>query len=117
MNDAKGAEQKVFSLLGIAAKAGKIVSGEFSTESAVKSQKAYLTIIATDASHNTTKLFTDKCTYYKIPCVAFGTMDELGHAVGKKFRASLAVTDEGLARAIQKKIDELAISLNNGGVN
>lgn len=116
MNDATGAEKKIFSLLGLAAKAGRIVSGEFSTEAAVKAQNAFLTIVATDASHNTTKLFTDKCTYYKIPCAVFGTMDELGHAVGKKFRASLAVTDQGLAEAIQKKLLELG-NQGNGGVN
>ena len=34
------------SLVGLAAKAGKVVSGEFATEKAVKTQKAFLVIIA-----------------------------------------------------------------------
>ena len=38
------------SLVGLAAKAGKVVSGEFATEKAVKTQKAFLVIIAQDAS-------------------------------------------------------------------
>ena len=37
---------RVLSMLGIAAKAGKIASGEFSAETAVKSGKAYLVITA-----------------------------------------------------------------------
>lgn len=41
------------SLVGLAAKAGKVVSGEFATEKAVKSQKASLVLIAEDASENT----------------------------------------------------------------
>ena len=38
------------SLAGLAAKAGKVVSGEFATEKAVKTGKAYLVITAQDAS-------------------------------------------------------------------
>ena len=32
-------------------------------------------------------------------------MDELGHAMGKEMRASLAVVDEGLAKAIVKQMN------------
>ena len=40
------------SMLGIAAKAGKVASGEYQTEHAVKSHKAFLVIVAEDASEN-----------------------------------------------------------------
>ena len=43
------------SLAGLAAKAGKVVSGEFATEKAVKTGKAFLVITARDASENTKK--------------------------------------------------------------
>ena len=38
---------KVLSLLGLATKAGKIASGEFSTEKSVKSGKGFLVLVAT----------------------------------------------------------------------
>ena len=41
---------KVLSLLGLATKAGKIASGEFSTEKSVKSGKGFLVLVAADAS-------------------------------------------------------------------
>ena len=41
---------RVLSMLGIAAKAGSVASGEFSTEKAVKEGRAYLVIVAQDAS-------------------------------------------------------------------
>ena len=44
---------KVLSMLGIAAKSGNVVSGEFSTEKAVKSGQAYLVIVSSEASENT----------------------------------------------------------------
>ena len=39
---------KVLSLLGLATKAGKIASGEFSTEKSVKSGKGFLVLVAAD---------------------------------------------------------------------
>ena len=57
---------RALSMVGIAARAGSIASGEFSTEKALKSGKAYLVIVASDASQNTKKHFTDMCSYRNI---------------------------------------------------
>ncbi len=97
--------QKLLNLIGLATKAGKTASGEFSTERAIKTRKARLVIISEDASDNTRKSFTNMCTYYKVPVYCFGGKGELGHAMGKELRSSLAVTDEGLARAIVKQLN------------
>ena len=105
--------KKIFSLLGIATKSGNVVSGEFSTEKAVKEHKAALVIVAGDASDNTKKMFTNMCTYYNVPIYFFGIKDDLGHAMGKEFRASLAVLDKGLANAMVKQLE--IISDTNGG--
>ncbi len=96
--------KKVYNLIGIATKSRNIASGEFSTEKAVKEKKAALVIVAEDASDNTKKMFTNMCTYYKVPISFFGNKDELGHAMGKEIRASLAVLDKGLADAIEKQL-------------
>ncbi|MDD3253510.1 MAG: ribosomal L7Ae/L30e/S12e/Gadd45 family protein [Lachnospiraceae bacterium] len=98
-------KQKILNLIGLSTKARKTVSGEFSTENAVKDGKAHLVIIAEDASDNTKKMFTNMCTYYKVPICYFGGKDELGHAMGKEMRVSLAVVDAGLANAIVKQMN------------
>ena len=92
------------SLVGLAAKAGKVVSGEFATEKAVKSQKASLVLTAEDASENTKKKFRDMCKFYRVPICFYGDKDTLGHAMGKEFRASLAILDEGFADGILKAL-------------
>lgn len=97
-------KKKVFSYVGLATKSGKVASGEFSTEKAVKEGKACLVIVADDASNNTKKMFTNMCTYYQVPIYFFGEKTELGHAMGKEFRASLALTDKGLADAVEKQL-------------
>lgn len=99
-------KKKVLSFLGLAMKAGKLSSGEYQVENAVKSGKAAYVIIAVDASENTKKKFQNMCEYYQVPIRLFGEMEELGAAIGKPFRASLAVTDENLAKAITKQMNE-----------
>lgn len=97
---------KIFSYLGLAARARRLVSGEFSTEQAVKRNKAYIVIVATDASENTKKNFRDMCTYYKVNIYFYGNKEQLGHAIGKEFRASIAVQDANLAKAMEKVLIE-----------
>lgn len=96
---------KALALISLATKAGKTKSGEFSTEQAVKEGRAYLVIVAADASDNTKKKFRNMCSFYEVPIYFYGDKDTLGHAMGKEFRASLAVIDEGLANGIMKHLD------------
>lgn len=96
---------KTLSLIGLATKAGKTVSGEFCTEKEVKSGKAKLVIVAEDASENTKKKFRNMCDYYQVPVFFYEDKDTLGHAMGKEFRASLAVTDEGFAKGIKRQLE------------
>ena len=98
---------KVLGLLGLAEKAGKVGSGEFSTEKAVKSGKAGLVIVSEESSDNTKKMFRNMCTYYKVPLYVVGTKEELGSAIGKEYRASLALTDENFAVAMIKKLEKM----------
>lgn len=98
---------RVLSMLGLAARARKVVSGEFSTEKAIKEGKAWLVIVAEDASANTRKLFQNKSEFYEVPCYIYGDKDSLGHSIGNEMRASLAVTDEGFATEIIKRLQEL----------
>jgi len=98
-------QSKVWSLISLATKAGKVASGEFCTEKEIKSVNASLVMVAGDASDNTKKRFQNMCDFYKVPICFYKDKDTLGHAMGKEFRASLAVLDEGFAKGIRKHID------------
>jgi ribosomal protein L7Ae-like RNA K-turn-binding protein len=89
-------------MLGLCTKAGKLKSGEFQTESSVKSGEAFLVIVAGDASDNTKKKFNDMCTFYETPIIEYGLKEEIAKAIGKDVRAMLAVCDEGFAKSILK---------------
>ena len=98
---------KVLSLLGLATKAGKVASGEFSTEKSVKTGKGFLVLVADDASQNTKKKFQNMCDFYEVPIYFIANKEELGRFCGKEYRASLAVQDENFAKAMLKELQKL----------
>ena len=101
---------KGLSLLGLAFRSGNLVSGEFAAREAVRKKTAALIlsliIVANDASDNTKKMFENQCKHYQVPFYCWGLKEELGYAIGKEFRASIAVTDQGFAEALLKQLDK-----------
>ena len=99
-------DRRITSLFSLAQKAGKLVTGEFSCEKALRSKTAQLVIVAEDASDNTKKKFSQKCFHYKKPFYILFTKNELSSAIGKENRASFAVCDAGFAGRIKELIEE-----------
>ena len=91
---------KTLSMISLATKAGKTLSGEFLTEKEVKEGRNYLIF-----AENTKKKFQNMCDFYKVPIYFYGDKETLGHAMGKEIRASLAIIDAGFAKSISKYID------------
>ena len=98
MNDA----ERALATLGLALRAGKLESGDEGVMKAVRSGAARLVIVATDASANAMKKYTDKCKYYGVPCIAAFDRKALGRSVGKPERVAVAVTDTGLSELVLK---------------
>lgn len=84
---------RVINMLGLAEKAGRMLSGEKALE-AIKNGKAKLCVLTTDVSDNTEKLYSDKCSYYNVPFCKYGTRIQTGHP-------TMVIIDENFARAIK----------------
>lgn len=86
---------KCYGMLGIATKAGKLVSGTDAVVDSLKKKQAKLVIVAEDASDKTKKEIKFLCSENKfnIPLVIFGNIEENSHAIGKKNRAIIAILD------------------------
>ena len=95
-------EQKIFNLLGMAQRAGRIASGDFAVTKAVEGKKARLLLVAKDASEETRKRYRQLAAKAKIELFYLGDRELLGHCIGKDFRAVAAVLDAGFANAIAK---------------
>ncbi|MCR5202580.1 MAG: ribosomal L7Ae/L30e/S12e/Gadd45 family protein [Lachnospiraceae bacterium] len=97
-------QKKFTGTLGLAKRSGNLISGEEMTHESIRNGKACLVIVAADASDNTKKKFRNACDFYEVELIEVLTKEELGHAIGKEFRASMAVTDEGFAGLIRASL-------------
>ncbi len=97
-------KSKAYARIGLAMKAGKLVSGEDTCMKAIKKGKGKLVIIASDSTSNTCKRFNNMCKHRNIPCIEWGTKEELGKSIGKHYRAVVCVIDESFAQVIMEKL-------------
>ena len=77
-------------MLGLCARAGKVLSGEPAAEQAVKKKNAYLVLIDEEASENAKKALSDACAYYGAPLRTLPA-GCLGQAIGKPGRMAAAM--------------------------
>lgn len=99
-------DEKVYSFLGLATKAGKLISGDETCERAVKAGKVRLVIVTEDASGNTRKKFMDMCSYRNVAIRCFGKKEKLGRHIGKSVRSVVAVIDGSFAEHLLEMIDD-----------
>lgn len=98
---------KVFGMLGLAKRAGKVQTGEFLCDKAIKSGQSRLIIIASDISENSKKAICDACNYYSVEYVEYGTAEELGKITGSSTRVVVSVNDDSFKNAILSKIERI----------
>lgn len=88
------------SLLGLAYRAQKVVSGTEAVLQSVRENKAKIVLLADDASLQTKETIQKKCRYYAVPLYEVTNQYELGHAIGKEKRVAVAVNEEGFAKKL-----------------
>jgi len=98
---------KLLNAIGLAMKAGKCKSGDFVVEKLVRSDKAKLVILDSEASASTKERYTRLCQSRNIP-ILFAK--SVGKAIGKPGRIILAVTDIGFTAMIERAAAEVAAS-------
>lgn len=91
---------QALNLLGLAQRAGKVISGEEFVVKAIQEGQARLVFLAQDAAPNLTKKITDKSQTYTVEVsTEFSTL-ELSSAIGKA-RKVLALTDAGFTKKMR----------------
>lgn len=95
---------KVYGLLGISSKAGKVISGTDIILEKMERKKVKLVIIAEDASEKTIKNMKYYCNKENLELIIYGNILENSKAIGKHNRATIAIIDQNLANAIKKLI-------------
>ena len=93
---------KVYGLLGLTAKAGKLAFGTDSCLEMIAKKKVKLVIVAEDSSERTINNFKEKCKQNNIDFYIFGKKDDLSKSIGKVNKTVIGVKDKNLAGAIIK---------------
>lgn len=101
--------KRVLGMLGISAKAGKVVCGTDATIEDIEKHKVKLVIVAENASDRTKKNMKFVCDKNKVPIFEFGDIDEISKTIGKSNKAIIGIKSKSLSEEIAKLIK------NNGG--
>lgn len=97
-------QQQVLNLLGLAQRAGKIISGEELVIKSIQSGRAEWILLAEDAGPNLTKKIKNKAQYYHVALSTAFTALEISSAIGRP-RKVIAVTDAGFAKKMRFIMD------------
>lgn len=93
--------KKYLSIIGLAYRARKCVTGTEMIIDHIRRKKAKLVLVAKDTSERTKKQIEGKCKSYDIPYIEVGNRLALGSAIGKSERVAIAILDEGFAKKLQ----------------
>lgn len=97
---------KVSGLLGLATKAGKIVSGFEAVSECVEKKKAKLVIVSIEASDKTKNNIKYICEKNNVMCIEYAEINFLSQAIGKKNKAIIGIKDNNFATAIKNILME-----------
>lgn len=99
-------ENRIYSFIGLARKAGGVAAGDYAAEYAIKRGRAACVILAQDASPNTAKKYRNICNSRGIKLISFGTRQRLGGILGKDAYSVIAVTDKRFSDRLEEMIEE-----------
>ena len=98
-------ENKVFSYMGFAAKARKLVTGYNTCVYMMEKKKIRLLIITEDLSENSVKKMMSAAEKHRVPCKRFSTREQLSKITGNVDKGIYGITDENFAKVISDGID------------
>ena len=97
-------KKKIESYLGLARRAGKIVSGYQTCVHTISKGNIKLIILASVASENTRVRFKNLCSRYRVEFEVYGTVDTLSQMTGFTGRGIYGTTDRNFAEVMIKEI-------------
>ena len=99
-------KERLKGYLGLATKAGKLVTGYNTCLELLPKGKLKLVILAEDVGENTKKKIEQKCITYDIPFRLGIGAEEMSKACGKIDKGVFGITDKGFAKGIIGLLDQ-----------
>jgi len=102
-------DESIYRLIGLAFRAGKVLTGHDEIIRTLKEGKGRLLIVTEDISGKARKEYVSFAEEREVGIKEFGLKEKLGHAVGKTARPAVLVTEAGFANTISSKIEQRRI--------
>ena len=99
-----GGSRELGSWLGLARRAGALVTGTFATRQALREDRVKLVLLATDASEGSRRKVLGLVEGKGVPCRTVGTRSELGAAVGESPRSAVGVVETSFAEQLLRRV-------------
>lgn len=99
-------ENKIYSFIGLARKAGAVAAGEALAEQAVKKGKAHLVIVTCDASNNTLRKIETALYGNNVSMLRYGSKEKMGQILGKTFFSVIAINNKGFSEKLEEMIEQ-----------
>ena len=101
---------RMLNMLGLCARAGKLVTGEKACVQAIRAGNAGVALLDGAAAANAVKAVSQACQTHGVALIRTGAF-ALGDAIGRPGRMAAVVTDAGFARRITElsKAEESAV--------
>ena len=106
----RAAARRVLDLLGLAARAGGIITGIDAVRRAARENHVFRVILADDAAPGQQGKLTPLLEARRVPFHTLFTRDELGAATGRGAVSAIGITDSNFAR----RTGELVAALTGG---
>ena len=90
---------RLMNMLGLCARAGKLVTGEKAVVQAIRAKSAMVAVLDGAAAKNAEKAVSQACLTHGVALVRTAPM-ALGDCIGKPGRMAAVVTDAGMAKRI-----------------
>ncbi|MDD2647845.1 MAG: ribosomal L7Ae/L30e/S12e/Gadd45 family protein [Eubacteriales bacterium] len=87
---------RIFGLLGLAARAGQVTSGESACVDLIRSGKAIVCLVDEGSSDNAKKRLFDSCAHYGV-AIALVPGERLGASIGKPSRKAVCLSKGSFA--------------------
>ena len=97
-------KRKIESYLGLARRAGKIISGYQTCVHTISRGNIRLIIVAEDSADNTKEKFRNLCSRYDVEFRIYSTIEELSSMTGFTGRGIFGITDKNFAEVMIKEI-------------
>ena len=91
-------------LVGLARRAGAVVTGTGAVRDAVRSGSARLVLLAEDAAAGQVGKVANLLRHREVPHRVWGKQEELGRATGSASLSAIAIMDDGLAGRLLEEL-------------